>query len=191
MQLHLSTQQNSFFPTVHLPSSIFQYTYIDNNVFDVRNIDLPKKVVYRKRKEHKVLTKFEYKYRQGRNIEDFNNFMEANPDLPVVEMDTVKGRRGKNKVLLTMIFRNTSFMLIFLMPNVTQKSVLAVFDHLTSLLGLETFRKLFPVILTDNSVEFKDPEALEYSSNGCPRTRLFIVILRHPSRNRRLKTIIV
>ena len=149
------------------------YTYIDNNVFDVRNIDLPKKVVYRKRKERKVLTKFEYKYRQGRNIEDFNNFMEANPDLPVVEMDTVKGRRGKNKVLLTMIFRNTSFMLIFLMPNGTQKSVLAVFDHLTSLLGLETFRKLFPVILTDNGVEFKDPEALEYSSNGCPRTRLF------------------
>ena len=99
--------------------------------------------------------------------------MEANPDLPVVEMDTIKGRRGKNKVLLTMIFRNTSFMLIFLMPNGTQKSVLAVFDHLTSLLGLETFRKLFPVILTDNGVEFKDPEALEYSSNGCPRTRLF------------------
>lgn len=149
------------------------YTYIDNNVFDVRNIDLPQKVVYRKRKERKVLTKFEYKYRQGRNIEDFNNFMEANPDLPVVEMDTVKGRRGKNKVLLTMIFRNTNFMLIFLMPNGTQKSVLAVFDHLTSLLGLETFRKLFPVILTDNGVEFKDPEALEYSSNGCPRTRLF------------------
>ena len=149
------------------------YTYIDTNVFDVRNIDLPKKVVYRKRKERKVLTKFEYKYRQGRNIEDFNSFMKANPDLPIVEMDTVKGRRGKNKVLLTMIFRNTSFMLIFLMPDGTQKSVLAVFDHLTSLLGLETFRKLFPVILTDNGVEFKDPEALEYSSNGCPRTRLF------------------
>ena len=101
-----------------------------------------------------------------------------------------KGRRGKNKVLLTMIFRNTSFMLIFLMPDGTQKSVLAVFDHLTSLLGLETFRKIFPVILMDNGVEFKDPEALEYSSNGCPRTRLFIVILRHPGRNRRLKTII-
>lgn len=57
--------------------------------------------------------------------------------------------------------------------NKNPASVLAVFDHLTSLLGLETFRKLFPVILTDNGVEFKDPEALEYSSNGCPRTRLF------------------
>ena len=149
------------------------YNYIDNNVFDVRNVDLPKKVVYKKRRERKVLTKFEYRYRQGRDINDFNSFMEENPDIPVVEMDTVKGRRGKNKVLLTMIFRDTSFMLIFLMPDGTQKSVLAIFDYLTELLGIETFRKLFPVILTDNGVEFKDPESLEYSSNGCPRTRLF------------------
>ena len=100
-------------------------------------------------------------------------FLEENPETSVVEMDTVKGKRGKKQVLLTMIFRNTSFMLIFLMPDGTQKSVLTIFDYLTELLGLETFRKLFPVILTDNGVEFKDPEALEYSSNGCPRTRLF------------------
>ena len=149
------------------------YNYIDNNVFDVRNVDLPKKVVYKKRRERKVLTKFEYRYRQGRDINDFNSFLEENPETSVVEMDTVKGKRGKKQVLLTMIFRNTSFMLIFLMPDGTQKSVLTIFDYLTELLGLETFRKLFPVILTDNGVEFKDPEALEYSSNGCPRTRLF------------------
>lgn len=149
------------------------YNYIDNNVFDVRNVDLPKKVVYKKRRERKVLTKLEYRYRQGRDINDFKSFLEENPDISVVEMDTVKGKREKNKVLLTMIFRDTSFMIIFLMPDGTQKSVLAIFDYLTELLGLETFRKLFPVILTDNGVEFKDPEALEYSSNGCPRTRLF------------------
>ena len=149
------------------------YNYIDQNVFDVRNIDLPKKVVYRKRRERKILTKIEYRYRQGRTYEDFNSFLEANPGIPVVEMDTVKGSRNKSKVLLTMIFRETSFMLIFLMPDGTQKSVLQVFDSLTALLGLEDFRKLFPVILTDNGVEFKDPESLEYSSNGCPRTRLF------------------
>ena len=31
-----------------------------------------------------------------------NSFMEANPDLPVVEMDTVKGGRNKGKVFLTL-----------------------------------------------------------------------------------------
>jgi IS30 family transposase len=100
------------------------YNYIDQGVFSVRNIDLPKKVVYRKRRERKVLTKMEYRYRKGRTIEDFNSFLEANPDVSVVEMDTVKGKREKSKVLLTMIFRKSSFLLIFLLPDATQKSIL-------------------------------------------------------------------
>lgn len=149
------------------------YKYIDQGVFDVRNIDLPKKVVYKKRKERKVLTRMEYRYRQGRTIEDFKSYIEEHPKLPIVEMDTVKGRREKGKVMLTMIFRESSFMLIFLMPDGKQPSVLSVFDYLTDLLGLETFRKLFPVILTDNGVEFKDAESLEYAPNGCQRTRIF------------------
>ena len=149
------------------------YNYIDQGVFSVRNIDLPKKVVYRKRRERKVLTKMEYRYRKGRTIEDFNSFLEANPDVSVVEMDTVKGKREKSKVLLTMIFRKSSFLLIFLLPDATQKSILNIFDTLTKVLGLELFRSLFQVILTDNGVEFKDPESLEFTSNGFPRTRLF------------------
>ena len=38
---------------------------------------------------------------------------------------------------------------------------------------MDTFRKLFPVFLTDNGVEFKDPESLEYTRNGYPRTKVF------------------
>ena len=55
-------------------------------------------------------TKLEYQYRQGRTIEDFNFFVEANPDVSIVEMDTVKESRERGKVFLTMIFRKTSFM---------------------------------------------------------------------------------
>lgn len=150
------------------------YNYIDSCVFEVRNIDLPKKVRYKHRRMKKVLTKLEYRYRQGRTYEDFKSFMEANPGLSVTELDTVKGKRsGGGKVLLTMNMNDTGFMPIFLLPNATQESVLAVFDHLTNLLGLATFRKLFPVFLTDNGVEFKDPDRLEYTPNGCPRTKIF------------------
>ena len=99
--------------------------------------------------------------------------MEQNPNLTVVEMDTVKGARGSHKVLLTMIFRQTNFMLVFLMPDGTQKSVKDVFDKLTLRLGLDTFRKLFPVILTDNGVEFKGSHHIEYTENGARRTRVF------------------
>jgi len=55
----------------------------------------------------------------------------------------------------------------------TQNSVSAVFDSLTDLLGVNTFRRLFPVILTDNGVEFKDPERLEHTNYGTQRTRIF------------------
>ena len=149
------------------------YNYIDSNAFTIKNIDLPKKVLYRQRRPKKVLTKIEYKCRRGRTHEDFKAFTAEHPDYEIVEMDTVKGSRTKGKVLLTMIFRESNFMLIFLMPDGTMKSVQTVFDILTEKLGLKTFRKLFSVILTDNGVEFKDPLSLEYAPNGCQRTRIF------------------
>lgn len=149
------------------------YNYIDANAFSVKNIDLPKKVAYRQRKTKPILTKMEYKFRRGRTYEAFNEFLEMNPGISVVEMDTVKSARGCKKMLLTMIFRNSNFMLVFLMKDGTQESVLAVFDYLTEKLGLEAFRALFPVILTDNGVEFKDPDQLEHAPNNCPRTKIF------------------
>lgn len=149
------------------------YNYIDKGVFKIRNIDLPKKVVYRQRRKQEILTRIEYRYRQGRTIENFNSYIEANPDLSVVEMDTVKGCRSKSKVMLTMIFRKTSFMLIFLMKDGTQESVTQVFDALTDLIGLSLFKRLFSVILTDNGVEFKNPEALEHTRTGLLRSHLF------------------
>lgn len=152
------------------------YRYIDNNVFSIRNLDLPKKVRYRKRRQPKILTKMEYKYRRGRTYEDFNKFISANPDISVVEMDTVRGKKMKGKVLLTLIFRKTDFMLVFLMESGTQQCVRDVFDSLTDLLGLEIFRKLFGVILTDNGVEFKDPCApslMPWISRRFPRMKSF------------------
>ena len=76
------------------------YNYIESSVFKVRNLDLPKKVAYRRRRRKKSLTHFEYKYRIGRTYEDFKSFNEANPELSIVEMDTVKGSRTKDKVVL-------------------------------------------------------------------------------------------
>lgn len=149
------------------------YNYIDKNAFSIRNIDLPKKVVYRQRRPKKVLTKMEYRCRRGRSYEDFNAFISEHPDYEIIEMDTVKGTRNKGKVLLTMIFRKSNFMLMFLMPDATMKSVQTVFDVLTQKLGLDVFRKLFKVILTDNGTEFKDPLSLEHAANGCQRTRIF------------------
>lgn len=149
------------------------YNYIDCNAFRIRNIDLPKKVRYRKRRPQRNV-RADYICRRGRSYEDFRAFMEENPDTAYVEMDTVKGARNSlKKTLLTMIFCDTGFMLIFLMDNGSAASVEDVFDMLTAALGLKLFQELFPVILTDNGSEFKRVDQLEYAKNGQRRTRIF------------------
>jgi hypothetical protein len=56
-------------------------------------------------------------------------------------------------------------MLLFLMPDGKAESVKRVFDYLEAGLGIETFRRLFPVILTDNGSEFKRVDDLELTTD--------------------------
>ena len=92
--------------------------------------------------------------------------MEAHPEVGVVEMDTVEGTRS-GPVLLTMLFRNCNFMMIFLLEHSTPECVCQVFN------SLEEKLHAFPVILTDNGSEFKNPVLLEKNLAGSPRTKLF------------------
>ena len=74
----------------------------------------------------------------------------------------VEGAGGKSeKVLLTMLFRNCSLMLIFLMDADRQDNVEDVFQRIYIHLGADLYRKLFPVILTDNGASFKKPDIFE------------------------------
>jgi len=148
------------------------YKYFDKNVFTARNIDLPRKVKYKLRKKTGTLSQKTPNHRIGRTYEDFNIFLEANPDIPVVEMDTVHGTRS-GKVLLTFFFRKCSLMIAFLLDACTQECVKEVIDELYEWLGAEIFKRSFPVILTDNGSEFKNPEMLECDDNGVDRTKVF------------------
>ncbi|MBO4830995.1 MAG: IS30 family transposase, partial [Oscillospiraceae bacterium] len=65
------------------------------------------------------------------------------------------------------------FMLMILMRDGMADTVVEQFDWLSSALGLETFRKLFPVILTDNGVEFKHTKEMENTAEGLQRTKVF------------------
>ena len=147
------------------------YNYLARNCFSVCNLDLPRKVRLKKRKKAKSTPK-ETKPRNGRTYEDFKKFIEDNPELPIVEMDTVEGKKG-GKVLLTILFRTSKLMLAFLLNDKTTSSVITVFDNLETVLGNELFEKTFPIILTDNGIEFSNPLALEFNSEGIGRTRIF------------------
>lgn len=147
------------------------YNYIEKNYLSVGNLDLPRKVRFRKRKKHNSKPK-DSTIRKGRTYEDFLNYISDNPDTSIVEMDTVEGIKG-GKVLLTLLFRNSRLMLAFLLNNKTQDDVLKVFNLIENLLGNELFEKTFPVILTDNGTEFSNPLSLEFNNQGIGRTRIF------------------
>lgn len=150
------------------------YNYIEAGELSICNLDLRRKVKYRKRRKKQTEIKCnKFNYRQGRTYEDFQKYMEEHPYIPVVEMDTVRGLRTKEQVLLTIMFNSNSVMLMILIEDETEESVIEVFDKLTKALGIRRFRKLFPVILTDNGRCFKDAMALEYTKNGSPRTKIF------------------
>ncbi|BCN31113.1 IS30 family transposase [Anaeromicropila herbilytica] len=136
------------------------YNYIDACLFDVRNIDLPRKVKFRERFK-KPEFKVDKGCRIGRNYEAFGSFIERNSDTAVVQMDSVIGSKG-GKCLLTVHFVDCSLMLAFLRDANTSKSVTDIFNQLDQALGKETFSTLFPVILTDNGSEFSNPKAIEY-----------------------------
>ncbi len=68
--------------------------------------------------------------------------------------DGFRDRQQGRKVLLTIYFVNVSLMLGFLREANTSKSVIDIYDELYHRLGGQDFRKLFPVILTDNGSEF-------------------------------------
>jgi len=147
------------------------YRYVDYNLFTARNLDLPRKVRYRPRKiakQHKV----DKACRVGRNYQDFWAFKNANPDLPITEMDSVLGRIG-GKVLLTIHFVQCELMLAFIRDANDSRSVIDVFNILCGKLGLETFKRIMPLLLTDNGSEFSNPAALEFDGQNMRRTHMF------------------
>ena len=149
------------------------YNYIDQGLFTVRNIDLPKKVKYRECKKKKQESSIDYSYRENRTYKTFQSYIQEHPEINVVELDTVHGCNKTGNVMLTLLFRNCNFMLIFLMPECTKECVKRVFDDITDFLGIEIFRAHFPVILTDNGPEFKGAGELENDQMNNPRTRVF------------------
>lgn len=140
------------------------YTYINAGVFEgIGNIDLINKVKYKPRRKNPVqAVKKDKSCRIGRTYKDYQAFMEANPDVPVVQMDTVEGKKGiGEKCLLTIHFPATRLMLAFIGDSNSAASVAEVFRSLRDRLGTDTFVELFPVILTDNGSEFSDPDSIE------------------------------
>ena len=140
------------------------YKYIDLGIFNVRNIDLARRVKFRIKKEYDYQReKISPKIKVGRFYNDFKEYMEYHPNASIVEMDTVIGTKGGNggKCMLTLLFRQYNFMLIYLLPYKKAEYVTKVFESIKETIGIDEYKRLFEVILTDNGTEFSDPDSIE------------------------------
>ena len=154
------------------------YNYVEKGYLDIINLDLPRKVRYKKRKRDENPTPKDTKIRINRTYEDFKDYVryynDNNFNINIVEMDTVEGVKGYDEsVLLTLLWRQANFMLAFKLESKTSENVSKLFLYLKELLGYEKFHELFPIILTDNGTEFSKPDVIEYNGNHVYKTKLF------------------
>ena len=105
------------------------YRYIKDGIFEFGPLDFPKIVKKKKRnnssqrrtrKEHEILI--------NRKYTDFIEFISNNPDLNIVEMDTVEGLQTESNCFLTLLWRKSKFMLIFKLESQTTDEVTRIFE---------------------------------------------------------------
>lgn len=151
------------------------YNYQEKGYLSCKNIDLPRKVRYRKRKRNVPKNKSERKEqtcRINRDYQDFIKYKEDNNVEYFVEMDTVEGIKG-HSVLLTLCFIPFNFMMAYKLNSQTTSEVTDKINMLKQVLGYEMFHKLFPLILTDNGKEFKRPDLIEDNGPDVIDTKVF------------------
>lgn len=100
--------------------------------------------------------------KRGRKIDDFEEYIANNPNTNIVEMDIVVGKFEDKKCIMTLYFRKSKLMLMFIIKKYKPSEVTKVFESLRNNLGNDLYKKLFEVILTDNGWEFSKPEDIEF-----------------------------
>ena len=159
-QVHITHKDILFFSVPTL------YRYIDLGVLSLTNLDLPKKVKYKPRKDTEEREhKRELALLNGRKIDDYFNYLYKHKNCSRLQLDTVIGTQTSSKVLLTLIIVETNFMFIRLLDKKNIESVNKQFDIFKNKLGIKLYAKLFETVLTDNGSEFYDPLHIEIDYN--------------------------
>ena len=149
------------------------YRYIKAGYYSIGLIDLPRAVKFKPRNEKK--SEFvPYWAKQGRTYADFLEFISQNDDVSVVQLDTVIGEIG-GKVIMTIHFVNTDFMVGLLMDNKTAAEAASKIRELKKNLKASNFAfgEIAPILLTDNGGEFSIVSSFENDADGNFESHMF------------------
>lgn len=164
-----------YFPELSISEKTL-YNYIENGILpDIGNLDLHRKVKYKIKKKEPRRTLKEREYLINRTYEDYLRYIEEHNIRDVILMDTVEGTKG-GKVITTFHFIRAHLMFGVLQDSLEAKHPLQTINDLTEALGIERYKELFRVILTDRGSEFVYADDIEtYIEKDVPikRGRIF------------------
>lgn len=155
------------------------YNYIEGDVFHevagITVMDLRRQVSRKmpKKKAKGYKKRADRKYLQGRTYRDYKAYLECNPDVFVTQMDTVYNDETNGPFIQTFKFVNAGVLFAIFQDSKTAVSMKQGVDLLESVLGTQVFRKYVHVLLTDRGSEFTAADAMETSTDGTRRTRVF------------------
>lgn len=150
------------------------YRYLKSGFLEAKPIDTHRMMRLRIKTNKKAYNSLILKeLKKGRNYEDFMNLIKSNPGLFYTEMDTVEGTKG-GKVVLSLKIVQLQFQFYFLLEEKKAKCVVDKLNEIQNAIGIENYKKLFGIILTDNGTEFTDIEGIITDPNTKEiRTNLF------------------
>ena len=152
------------------------YGYINKGYLTTKRIDLPYAVTYKKRKHNKKYDYSENKKidRTGHTYLDYLAFMHKNPWIYVWQLDFLGAIKTDNKNILTFILPVLQFPLLDIMNKPNSSKIVDFFDNIEEQIGIDAFKELIPVILTDRDPNFSDIDGICFSkTTGEERCKLF------------------
>jgi len=137
------------------------YRYVENQDIPIKSIDLHKKVKYKKRKRAKAKT-HDTGFFAGHEYDDFLALPEEDR-ASATGMDTVHGKKGDRKCILSLHRVDLHFQIYVLLPDCTMQSVVDALDRLEECCDGH-FSEFFGLILMDRGSEFDDIRGIEMSA---------------------------
>lgn len=156
------------------PSTI--YRWVDRGYGDAANIELERKVGFKPRKKSAPRRPTAHAGRRA-----YARFSELPEEARAAraEMDTVVGRKGDGRCVLTLYLAPSHFQFFLLLEEKTEDAVIGAIRQLRKSAGEDLFSRMFPVVVTDNGSEFADERRLARAfMERAGTTRLFYCDVR-------------
>lgn len=102
----------------------------------------------------------------GRQYSDYLNYTNRHKSLNVAQYDSIIGQKTDYKALLTitLVKYNFQFGIVYYKDN--PKDLVSKIKALFSKIGNDNVKRIFPINLSDNGIEFSNFNEIEYDVNG-------------------------